>query len=167
MRDSVVSFTLGMITVSILLFLDYKDVIRLQSAHDFRNAVFATVQDPETRARIEESSGRKFMSMEEHALKAREVETFPADIIGHEERIREYLADLEVAKKEHAAIKPGYDILTSDPILGLEKFCGECIWDGWTDCFMRLSYLMDKYNLKPIKGKLELMKSTPQCLRKV
>ena len=51
-------------------------------------------------------------------------------ISAHEEGIREYLTNLEAAKKEHAAIKPRYDILTLDPILGLERFCGECIWDN-------------------------------------
>ena len=72
-----------------------------------------------------------------------------------------------MAKKEHAAIKPGYDILVKDPMLGLDKFCGECSWNGGTDCFMRLSYLMDTYNLKPIKATLDLMKSTPQCVKNV
>jgi hypothetical protein len=74
---------------------------------------------------------------------------------------------LEVAKKEHTAIKPGYDILVNDPMLGLDKFCRDCSWNGGTNCFMRLTYLMDKYNLKQIKAKLDLMKSFPQCVKNV
>ena len=35
-----------------------------------------------------------------------------------------------MVKKEHTVIKPGYDILALDPMLGLDKFCGECIWKG-------------------------------------
>jgi hypothetical protein len=166
LKDSAVCFALGLVAVAILLFLDHRNAIHVQGAHDFRNAEFAMVRNPETRAWIEEGSGLKLMSAEEHALKAREVETFPPDIAGHEERIGKYLADLEVAKREHAAIKPGYDILMSDPILGLEKLCLDCIWDEDKPCDLRLSFLMRKYKLTSIKGKLQLMKSDPQCVRK-
>ena len=69
--------------------------------------------------------------------------------------------------KEHAAIKPGDDILVKNPMLGLDKFSGECSWRGGTNCDARLSYLMSTYGLQTVKGKLELMKSTPQCVRNV
>ena len=48
--------------------------------------------------------------------------------------MKKFITDLEVAKKEHMAIKPGYDILMKDLMLGLDKFCGECSWRGRTSC---------------------------------
>jgi len=123
--------------------------------------------DPETRKNAEESSGLIFLDDYEYKTKFDEIGVYPSQVKALEERTKKYLADLEVAKKEHAAIKPGYDILVNDPMLGLNKFCDECSWNGGTDCFMRLSYLMDKYNLKPIKATLDLMKSTPQCVKNV
>ena len=167
LKDVVFGITLGMIGVSMFIFLDHKDVIHLQSAHNYRNAAFAMVQDPETRALIEESSGLIFMSIKSHETTVNEIKTFPGKIKHREEKISMLGGDLEVAKKEHAAIKPGYDILALDPALGLDKFCGECSWNGGTNCDTRLTYLMTTYNLKMIKAKLELMKSTPTCVKNV
>jgi hypothetical protein len=167
LRDIVIGITLGLASVSILIFLDHKDVIHVQSAHSYRNLGLQMMRDPETRKNIEESSGLIFMEADVYKKKVAEIESFPAKMNPYEANTKKYLADLEVAKKEQAAIKPGYDILASDPMLGLEKFCGECVWVGGTNCDARLNYLMSTYSLKPVKGRLELMKSTPQCVRNV
>ena len=167
LKDIVIGIVFGLVSVSVLIFLDHKDVIHLQSAHGYRNMGLQMMRDPETRKSVEENSGLKFMEADEYQRKFAEINSYPAKVKPLEENTRKYLADLEVAKKEHAAIKPGYDILVNDPMLGLDKFCDECSWNGGTDCFMRLSYLMDKYNLKPIKATLDLMKSTPQCVKNV
>ena len=167
LKDIVIGIVFGLISVSILVFLDHKGVIHVQGAHGYRNMGLQMMRDPETRALIEESSGLKFMEAETYKVKFAEIGYYPSQVKALEERTQKFIADLEVAKKEHAAIKPGYDILVKDPMLGLDKFCDECSWNGGTDCFMRLTYLMDKYNLKPIKATLELMKSTPQCVKNV
>ena len=168
LQDIAAGVILGLLTVSALIFLDHKDVIHLQSAHKYRNAAFTMVQDPETRKNFEESLGLMFMEAGVYKKNVAKVKSFPADIIGSEERIRKVIADLEVAKKEYAAIKPGYDILVNDPMLGLDKFCDKCSWKGGRDdCFMRLTYLMETYNLKPMRATIDLMKSTPQCVKNV
>ena len=132
---------LGMAGVSMFIFLDHKDVIHLQSAHNYRNAAFAMVQDPETRTLIEESSGLIFMGLKSHETQINEIAAFPGKIKVREEKIIMLGGDMEVAKKEHAAIKPGYNILVKDPALGLDKFCGECSWNWGTNCDTRLTYL--------------------------
>ena len=123
--------------------------------------------DPETRKNAEESSGLIFLEAETYKIKFAEIGYYPSQVKALEERTKKYLADLEVAKKEHAAIKPGYDILALDPALGLDKFCGECKWNGGTNCDTRLTYLMTTYKLQTIKAKLDLMKSFPQCVKNV
>jgi len=167
LRDIVIGIVFGLVSMSVLIFLDHKDVIHLQSAHGYRNMGLQMMRDPETRKSVEENSGLKFMEADEYQRKFAEINSYPAKVKPLEENTRKYLADLEVAKKEHAAIKPGYDILVNDPMLGLDKFCRDCSWNGGTNCFMRLTYLMDKYNLKQIKAKLDLMKSFPQCVKNV
>ena len=167
LRDIVIGIVFGLISVSILVFLDHKGVIHTQSAHGYRDMVRAMMLDPETRKNAEESSGIIFLDDYEYKTKFDEIGVYPSQVKALEERTIKYIADLEVAKKEHAAIKPGYDILVNDPMSGLDKFCRDCSWNGGTNCFMRLSYLMDKYNLKPIKAKLDLMKSAPQCVKNV
>ena len=167
LKDILIGIVFGLISVSTLVFLDHKGVIHMQSAHGYRDMARAMMLDPETRKNVEESSGIIFLDDYEYKTKFDEIGVYPSQVKALEERTKKYLADLEVAKKEHAAIKPGYDILVNDPMSGLDKFCRDCSWNGGTNCFMRLSYLMDKYNLKPIKAKLDLMKSAPQCVKNV
>ena len=167
LRDLVIGIVFGLLSVSILIFLDHKDVIHMQSAHGYRDMGLQMMRDPETRKNVEESPGIIFLDDYEYKTKFDEIGVYPSQVKALEERTKKHLADLEVAKKEHAAIKPGYDILVKDPALGLDKFCGECSWNGGTNCDTRLTYLMTTYNLQTIKAKLELMKSTPQCVRKV
>jgi hypothetical protein len=165
LRDTVIGIVFELISVLILIFLDHKDVIHLQSAHGYRNIGLQMMRNPETRKNVEENSGLKFMEAEEYQNKFAEINSYPAKMKPQEENTKQVLEDLEVAKKEHAAIKPWYAILALDPMLGLDKFCGECSWNGGTNCDACLSYLMSTYGLRPVKGKLELMKSTPQCVR--
>jgi hypothetical protein len=167
LKDIVIGIVFGLVSVSILVFLDHKGVIHTQSAHGYRDMVRAMMLDPETRKNAEESSGLIFLDDYEYKTKFDEIGVYPSQVKALEERTIKHIADLEVAKKEHAAIKPGYDILVNDPMLGLDKFCRDCSWNGGTNCFMRLTYLMDKYNLKQIKAKLDLMKSFPQCVKNV
>jgi hypothetical protein len=167
LKDIVIGIVFGLVSVSFLIFLDHKDVIHLQSAHQYRNIGLQMMRDPETRTNAEENSGLKFMEADEYQKKFSEVNSYPAKMKTLEENTKKILEDLEVAKKEHAAIKPGYDILALDPMLGLDKFCGECSWNGGTNCNARLGYLMTTYGLQTVKGRLELMKSTPQCVRNV
>ena len=167
LKDIVIGIVFGLVSVSILIFLDHKDVIHVQGAHSYRDMGRAILNDPETRKNAEESSGLLFMDAVEYQKKFAEIGIYPSQVKALEERTNKFVADLEVAKKVHAAIKPGYDILVTDPMLGLDKFCDGCIWNGNNDCFTRLTYLMDKYNLKVIKATLELMKKSPQCVKNV
>ena len=167
LRDIVIGIVFGLISVSILVFLDHKGVIHTQSAHGYRDMVRAMMLDPETRKNVEESSGIIFLEAETYKIKFDEIGYYPSQVKALNERTKKYLADLEVAKKEHAAIKPGYDILVKDPRLGLDKFCGECSWNGGTNCDARLSYLMSTYGLQRVKATMDVIKGTPQCVRKV
>jgi len=166
LKDILIGIVVGLVSVSVLIFLDHKGVLHLQSAHKYREMGRAMLNDYETRKNAEESSGLIFLDDHEYQKYFVEIGSYPSQVKAIEERTIKYIADLEVAKKEHAAIKPGYDILVNDPMLGLEKFCDTCSWKGGRDdCFMRLTYLMETYNLKPIKATIDLMKSTPQCVK--
>ena len=146
--------------------LDHKDVIHIQSAHNYRNMAYTLLNDPETRTNVQESSGLVFMTMEDYESKVKEIEKTPAQLKELEEKKTKSNADLEAATKEHDAMKPGYDKLVSDPLLGLDKYCGDCKWQGGTTCDGRKEYLMSTYNQTELKTKLDLIKSTPQCVKK-
>ena len=168
LKDILIGIVVGVISVSTLVFLDHKGLIHMQSAHGYRDMGRAMMLDPETRKNAEESSGLIFLDDYEYQKNFKEIGSYPSQVKALEERTIKYLADLEVAKKEYAAIKPGYDILVNDPMLGLDKFCDKCSWKGGRDDgFMRLTYLMETYNLKPMRATIDLMKSTPQCVKNV
>ncbi|KAL3826629.1 hypothetical protein ACHAXA_009070 [Cyclostephanos tholiformis] len=166
LRDILIGMVFGMLCISILITLDHRDVIHLQSAHDYRTMAFNLLKDPETRKSVQEASGLVFVDVDDHKRKVTEISKFPNMMKEMEEKKKKIAADLEVAKKEHDAIKPGYDVLVLDPSLGLDKFCGDCKWQGGTNCNARKDYLKSTYNLGEIKAKVEMMKSLPQCVNK-
>ena len=49
MQEMIVSFTLGILAVSMFIFLDYKDVIHLQTTHKYQNETYQLMRDPTTR----------------------------------------------------------------------------------------------------------------------
>jgi hypothetical protein len=166
LKDIFIGIVVGLICVSALIFLDHKDVIHMQSAHNYRNYAFNVLSDPETMKNIEESSGVKFMDVQDYQKKIKEIESFTTKIAEFEEKGKKYVPDLEVAKKEYAAMKPEYDKLVADPLLGLDKFCGECGWQGRTNCNARLNYFETTHNLRTIAAKLAIMEQAPQCIKK-
>ena len=56
LKDIVLGIILGVLTISVLIFLDHHNIVHFQSAHNFRNAAFQLMNDPETIANLEESS---------------------------------------------------------------------------------------------------------------
>ncbi len=165
LRDIVIGIICGSMVVSLLMFLDYKDVIHIQSAHRHRQSMVTLLNDPETRTNVEESSGLVFMRMEEYDKKLMEIKEVPAQLKELEEKKTKSNANLEVSTKERDAMKPGYDKLVSDPLLGLDKYCGDCKWQGGTTCDGRKEYLMSTYNIGEIRAKLDMIKSLPQCVK--
>ena len=166
LRDIVIGIFCGSMIVSFLMFLDHKDVIHLQSAHNYRQAMVSLLSDPGIREDVQESSGLIFMMMEDYQLKVKEIEKIPGEVKKMEEKKIISDANLEAATKERDAIKPGYDKLVSDPLLGLDTYCGACFWQGKTNCNARKEYLMSTYNLGEIKAKLDMIKTLPQCVKK-
>ncbi|KAL3791213.1 hypothetical protein ACHAW5_007796 [Stephanodiscus triporus] len=166
LKDILIGLIFGMISVSALVFLDFKNVLHMQSAHNYRNMANAMLSDPETRKSVEESSGLHFMTVEDYQRKVNEIKQFPSQLTSIEEKSKKLVPDLEAAKKEYEAIKPDYDKLLADPLLGLDKFCGECSWQGRTSCDGRLSYVIDKYKKSKAESKLSMMESLPQCVKK-
>ena len=74
------------------------------------------------------------MDADVNQKKIAEIKSLTAKITDLEEKVRSYL--------EHAAIKPGHDVLVLDRMLGLGTICGGCLWRKRQDFNYRLSYLM-------------------------
>ncbi|KAL3780362.1 hypothetical protein ACHAW5_007120 [Stephanodiscus triporus] len=168
MKDIVIGITLGMIGVSTLVFLDHRNVIHLPLAHKYREAVvFAMVADPETRETIEGSTGLIFMTEEDHERNIEEINLFDAQIKESEVNTKKYVADLMPAKEEYETVKRDYDKFMADPwlVMELDKFCGECRWQGRTNCDACLNYIIQNHGLRTIAAKLAVVEQAPQCVK--
>eukprot|EP00581_Thalassiosira_minuscula_P018149 CAMPEP_0183716204 /NCGR_PEP_ID=MMETSP0737-20130205/10196_1 /TAXON_ID=385413 /ORGANISM="Thalassiosira miniscula, Strain CCMP1093" /LENGTH=177 /DNA_ID=CAMNT_0025945437 /DNA_START=35 /DNA_END=565 /DNA_ORIENTATION=+ len=105
LKDIVLGIILGVFCISTLIFLDHRDVIHIQSAHHFRDAAFSLLNDPETMATVEESTGFKFMSMREYEAKMKEIESVEDRNKKSQEILEKRTAEAEEKTKEVDSIK--------------------------------------------------------------
>lgn len=164
LKDVVLGIILGVLTISTLIFLDHRDVIHFQSAHNFRNAAFQLLNDPETIANIEESSDLKFMTISDYESKKKEIESVEDKLKGHHEVLDKRIKEEDEKKKEVESIREEYETLMKNPLLGLDKFCGSCNWGGASTCDVRVQFLQNTYNTRPIAAKISAM-SHASCVK--
>ncbi|KAL7534017.1 hypothetical protein ACHAWF_004695 [Thalassiosira exigua] len=157
LKDVILGVILGVITISFLIFLDHRDVIHFQSAHNFRNAAFQLLNDPETIANLEESSDLKFMTVADYERKKKEIEGVTQKIKDGETVLAKRTGEWEEKKKEVDALRGDYNEMYQNPLLGIDKFCGTCHWGMKFTCDGRVKFLQDTYNTKLIEAKMSAM----------
>ncbi|KAL7524351.1 hypothetical protein ACHAXR_000539, partial [Thalassiosira sp. AJA248-18] len=165
LRDIILGVILGVITISIVIFLDHRDIAHFQSVHNFRDAAFQMLNDPETIATLEESSDMKFLTVDDFEAKRREIDAIPEKLKKNDEVLDKKTEEVAAKKAELDAMKPEYEKMLHNPLLGLDKYCGTCIWGNKFTCDGRVKFLQDTYNTKPIQGKLSAM-GQPSCISK-
>jgi len=166
LKDILIGIIFGVFTISILIFLDHRNVIHFQSAHTFRNAALQLVTNPDTLANLQESSNLKFLTVTDYELKRKEIDIAEEKITNANEILQTRNKDSEEKQKELDSIKPEYESLYNNPLLHLNKFCEGCVWGGGgMTCNQREQYLKDTYNTKPIAAKMNAMEH-PSCISK-
>merc|ERR1712238_84034 len=154
---------LGVLTISVMIFLDHINIIHFQSAHNFRDAAFQMLNDPETIANLEESSDLKFMTQGDYDSKRKEIDGAAAKSASANEVLEKRTKEDEEKQKELESLKDEYGSLYDNPLLGLNNFCGSCVWGNNMSCDQRVMYLQDTYNTKPIEAKVASM-TRPACV---
>ncbi|KAL7534016.1 hypothetical protein ACHAWF_004694 [Thalassiosira exigua] len=157
LRDLVLGVILGVVTIMVLIFLDHRDVIHLQSAHNFRESAFQILNDPETLAHVEEASNLKFIKIDEYERMKKEIERAPQKITESEAKLAEKTKEWEERKVELDSLRGDHNKLKNSPVLGLNKFCPNCIWGRNVSCAARVKYLQDTYKTKPLEAKMSAM----------
>lgn len=158
LKDIVLGVILGVFTISLLIFLDHRNVVHFQSAHNFRNAAFQLLNDPETIANLEESSEMKFMTLQEYESKIKEIDGVQGKIESSKEVLEKRTKEAEEKQKEIDEIKDEHKKLMEDPLLGLINYNGGGRWNGKLTCDQRVQYLQDTYNTRPLIAKIDSMK---------
>ncbi|KAL7443832.1 hypothetical protein ACHAXH_008166 [Discostella pseudostelligera] len=168
LRDILLGSVLGLLTISLLVVLDHSDIIHLQSAHNFRNAAFALLNDPETVSYMEENLDMKFVSVGAYNTIRTDTEVAMKEIERLKPLIEERTAELNEKKEVFDTLSKEYNELMSSPLLGLDKFCGTCPWGGGgrASCDERVAYLMNKYGNSLHEAKMGAMKAHESCRNK-
>jgi hypothetical protein len=163
-RDVITGVVLGILTISVIVFLDHHNIVHLQSAHNLRNNAFALVNDPETLATIEESSGLKFMLKEDYSEMLKKIEDFPAEMVSGAEKVKKQDAEIAENRKRIEENKPEHEriMAMANTVLELDKYCGTCRWEGRTTCDERVDYLKSTYGDSIHKARVGAMRS-PSC----
>ena len=160
LKDVILGITFGLIIVSLAITLDHRNIIHIESAHNLRNAAYASLSDPETLQYVETETGMKFLSLEEYESIQDEITFLDAKVDAIQEKLVKYDSELETAAKNLEELtKEMDDLLQNSPGLKiLDEFCGRCSWAGRTNCNARVKYLVDKYNNPPVAMRMALLK---------
>lgn len=163
LRDIIIGTIWGMLSVSVLIFLDHRNIIHLQSAHSFRNAAFDVLNtDPETIANLEESSDLKFMTLDQYESHRKDIGDITRTLKYQQVILERRIQNLEEKTNEIDSIRDEYKIVMNHPLLELDKYCGECSWYGPTTCDERVQFLQDNNNRPVMAAKMSVME-TPSC----
>jgi len=158
LKDIILGIVLGVLTISLVIVLDHRNIIHLQSAHHLRDNVYATMSNPDNLAYLEEETGMKFMSFEEYDSMKKEIDSSLSLTEQAKTKLDERTKELEERKKELETVKEEYEKAKSDPkFKELDNFCDSCKW-GPTNCGARVNYLIDTYNQGKISAMMALMK---------
>mmetsp|Transcript_27628 Transcript_27628/g.66554 ORF Transcript_27628/g.66554 Transcript_27628/m.66554 type:complete len:245 (-) Transcript_27628:423-1157(-) len=165
LRDAIIGIILSLVVLSILIFLDHRDVIHIHSAHNFRSMAFQLMNDPETIATLEESTDLKFLTVDNYESMKREIEKKQVELktpTFNEKRTKEL--EERIKSMDADAIRKEYETLIKNPLLEWDKYCGTCAWQGRTSCDERAKYLQETYNLGEDVAKIGAM-GAPSCVK--
>jgi len=165
LRDIVLGIVFGVMAISLLVFLDHRNIIHFETAHNFRNAAFNMLNDPEIIKNLEESSDLKFLTVSFYENKRQEIDGAEAKITSANDLLEKRTKEAEEKQKELVLIKAEYESLYGNPLLGLNAFCAGCIYGGGNSCAQRVTFLQDTYNTRPIAAKISAM-GHPSCISK-
>jgi len=166
LRDVIIGIILSLVIISILIFLDHRDVIHLQTAHNFRSTAFQLMNDPETIATLEESSNLKFLTVDDYESMKREIEKKHDELKINTELLEKRTKEEEEKSKGKEAddLRKEYEALIKNPLLEWDKYCGTCAWQGRTSCDERAKYLQETYNLGEVVAKIATIRP-PICVK--
>jgi hypothetical protein len=113
-----------------LLFLDSRGFIFVPFLRHVRTVLHVKLVDPKNMDTIEQTTGLKTMSLEQHGILTKELNETRAKVEEKEREVAALGARLAQSKKGQAAAA---------------EFCGECKWQGRFSCEERKAFVMKRY----------------------
>lgn len=144
LKDIAGGIILGALGMSILLLLDYSNIINLETARVFRKTAADVFSSPEILEIVEDEFERKLISVDAYKTMKNELSDSRA-VIDNERTIVAARTAKEISlKAELETVRVEYDKLVKQT--GLDVFCPTCNWGMGMNCQQRVNYMLEKYS---------------------
>lgn len=160
-QDVMVGTILAMLAISLTMWLDFVGVVHFKSARRAREQAFRMIEDPVTLISLEESTGLKFMRLNEFNLLDDEISSYHRKFLEKQTMLEEQIKELEENKINLGLLQE--EVKELEKKLGFDKWCGNCSWKGRMNCDERSGYVQKKYNKTPKMARNGLLQTDPQC----
>lgn len=170
LKDIIIGITFGAITVTILIALDYRGIINVESARTLRKVASKVINDPLVIANLEKELDVKIIKIERYNTIEQELKVANTNMTIMEKKMEYYTKDLKEKLKELESVKKEYDTLYNkiQTLDWKQIFCGECIYGHMhggekkqttttTTCDKRVAFLLEKYDKWSIDAKYLIM----------
>mmetsp|Transcript_13951 Transcript_13951/g.22770 ORF Transcript_13951/g.22770 Transcript_13951/m.22770 type:complete len:243 (+) Transcript_13951:138-866(+) len=144
LQDIVGGIMLGTVGMSILLLLDYSNIINLETARVFRKTASTVFNAPDVISNIQMGIEKKLMSMDVYNSFKKELSDSQAVIANEQKFFQARSRKVTSLKAELRPLRDEYDELIRKSGLGV--FCPDCKWGMGMDCQQRVNYMMENYS---------------------
>ena len=158
-KDVIVGTLLGFIIITITNYLDYHDLVHIQSAHHFREMAFQLIDNDPTS--IEENTDLKFIKYTEYQDMLNEMDNIQTKLNVRSMELTslskegiEKQTEIDAIRQEHTNLL----VTKGNDMLELNKWCEECKWvDGKLPCRARVDFMKRTYHLGEVAAKVSAM----------
>jgi len=144
LQDIVGGIALGTLGMSVLLLLDYSNLINLETARVFRKTASDMFNDPEIITVIEEEIDKKLVSTDAYNAMKKELSDSEAAIHSQSKLVEARAAKAASLKAELGPATEEHEKLMKEA--GLGDFCPDCPWGMGLTCRKRVEYLLENYS---------------------
>jgi len=145
-KEALYGILIAFAVLSLALFIDCHFLLKLPMVHNFRRATMSLVNDRDTMINMEESSGLKFMNMDQYNLMVHEINSVTKKKAFAKSLLEESSADIEKIDADMNQYRQE-----------LEKFCPPCLWSKGQSCSGRVKFLRNQYGVPRHIAKLSAM----------
>ena len=145
LQDIVGGIVLGTLGMSILLLLDYSNIINLMTARVFRKTASDVFRTPNFDSiEIDEENGKMLLPINAYNAMKKELSDSQAAIHKEQKIVDARTNKATSLKAELSSLKVEYDRLMKET--GLDVWCPTCRWGMGLTCLNRVEYLLETYS---------------------
>ena len=167
LKDIVSGILFGALGMSVLLLLDYGNIINLETARVFRRTASEIFNNPEIFESIGGDLDKRVISLDAYNAMQKELSDSKV-VIESEYSIFTARSTKDAnLKAELATLKKEYDTLIQKA--GLDVFCPHCKWGMGMSCQQRVNYMLESYSdtanyIECVNKLVEEGKTKKRCL---